>query len=104
MSSHQDYIDRLRNQLQEWDYELDRLDNRVRDLAGQARERAREQLDEARDYRREVEGKLEKLERSASDAIEDLRNGLEIAWDGLKTGYYAARAEFEKDDDEDDTQ
>ena len=102
MSSHQDYIERLRKQLEEWDYELDRLEYRVRDLAGQAEQRAQEQLESARTYRQEVESKLEKLEESASHAFEDIRDGLEIAWDGLKTGFYAARAEFEnKDDDKD---
>ena len=99
MSSHQEYIDRLRKQLEEWDYELDRLEHRVRDLADQARERAKKQLESARGYRQDVEKKLERLEDSANHALEDLRDGLEIAWDGIKTGYYAARAEFEDDKD-----
>lgn len=97
MTSRQEYIDRLRKQLEEWDYELDRLEHRLEDLTDEAHSRARQKLEEAREYRHDVEGRLRKLEEAAGNALEDIRNGLEIAWDGLKTGFYAARSEFEDD-------
>lgn len=97
MPSHEDYIQKLRNQLEEWDYELDRLEHRVEDLSNEARQRAKQKLEDAREYRQEVEGKLKRLEGAAGDAIQDIRDGLELAWDGLKTGFAAARSEFEDD-------
>lgn len=97
MASHEEYIQKLRNQLEEWDYELDRLEHRVEDLGNEARERAKQKLEDAREYRREVEGKLKKLESAAGEALQDIRDGIELAWDGLKTGFAAARSEFEDD-------
>jgi chromosome segregation ATPase len=97
MSSHQEYIDRLKKQLEEWDYELDRLSHRVEDLGQDARQQAKQKLEDAKAYRSEVEGKLKKMEQAAGDALDDLREGVEIAWEGLKTGFYAARSEFEDD-------
>lgn len=97
MASHHEYVQKLRNQLEEWDYELDRLEHRLEDLGNEGRRRAEEKLEEARQYRRDVEGKLKKLESSTGNALEDIREGLELAWDGLKTGFAAARSEFEDD-------
>lgn len=97
MASHEEYIQKLRKQLEEWDYELDRLEHRVEDLGNEARERAKQKLEDAREYRRDVEGKLKKLEGAAGEALQDIRDGIELAWDGLKTGFAAARSEFEDD-------
>lgn len=97
MASHEEYIRKLRSQLEEWDYELDRLEHRMEDLGTEARERAKQKIEDARDYRRDVEGRLKKLESAAGDALQDIRDGIELAWDGLKTGFAAARSEFEDD-------
>ena len=42
-----------------------------------------------------LEAKLEKLESHGEDAWQDIKAGVELAWDGLKTGLLAARSEFE---------
>jgi hypothetical protein len=62
--------------------------------------KAKERIEEFRGKRRELEGRVAELEKSSERALEDLRDGIELAWDGLKTGFYAARSEFEKDDDD----
>lgn len=95
------FIERMRNQLEDWDYQLDRFEHRVKDMRDELQGKAKVRIEEFRDKRRELEGRVVELEKSSERALEGLRDGIELAWDGLKTGFYAARSEFEKDDDND---
>jgi chromosome segregation ATPase len=97
--SESSFIEKLRRQLEEWDYQLDRFEHRVGDLSQDLQAKAKSQVAEFRGKRRELEGRIGELEKASERALEDLRDGIELAWDGLKTGFYAARSEFEKDDD-----
>lgn len=93
------FTDRIRQQLEDWDYQLDRFEHRVEALSQELRDKAKSRVTEFRDKRHELEQRLEQLEKASERALEDLKDGIELAWDGLKTGFYAARSEFEKDDD-----
>ncbi len=97
--SESSFIDKIRRQLEDWDYQLDRFEHRVEDLSHELQSKAKQQVAEFRHKRHELEGRLGELEKTSERALEDLRDGIELAWDGLKTGFYAARSEFEKDDD-----
>ena len=98
MSERRDFIKRAKQQLEDWDYQLDRFEHRVEDLAREAQDKARALLRDAREQRSKLKDKLESVESHSEAAWEDIKDGAEIAWDGLKTAYYAAKAEFEKDD------
>ena len=95
MSDKKDFTARARQQLEDWDYQLDRLSARLNDLRDEWRDEAREKLNEMKGRRSEFEEKLERLESHGDDARDDIKAGLEIAWDGLKTGFLAAKSEFE---------
>lgn len=99
LMSESTFIDRIRRQLEDWDYQLDRFEHRVEDLGHELRARAQARVQEFRGKRHELEQRLGELEKASERALEDLKDGIELAWDGLKTGFYAARSEFEKDDD-----
>jgi len=98
MSAIHDFVNTLQQQLEDLDYQYDRFEHRVEDLGREAQERARQLLDEVRSRRGEFKQKLDTLEAQSNAAIDDVKDGLEIAWDGLKTAFYAVRSEFEKDD------
>ena len=95
MSDKKDFTARARQQLEDWDYQLDRLSARLNDLRDEWRDEAREKLNEMKGRRSEFEEKLERLESHGDDAWDDIKAGLEIAWDGLKTGFLVAKSEFE---------
>ncbi|MQX53972.1 sll1863 family stress response protein [Alcanivorax sediminis] len=98
MSEKKDFVDSVRQKLEDWDYQRDRLAARIGDLSHEWREEAEEKLSEFNEQRKEFEAKLEDLESRSEDAWQDIKDGLEIAWDGLKTGLLAARSEFENKD------
>ena len=98
MSEKQSFIDRVRQQLEDWDYQIDRFEHRAEDLGKELEGKARAKLQEFRDRRADLEKRLKELEDKSEHALEDMKDGIEIAWDGLKTGFFAARSEFEDDD------
>jgi len=97
--SESSFIEKLRSQLEDWDYQLDRFEHRVQDMSHELQSKAKARAEEFRSKRHELEGRIGELEKASERALSDLRDGVELAWDGLKTGFYAARSEFEKDDD-----
>lgn len=95
MSEKKDFVASVRQKLEDWDYQRDRLMARVDDLSHELREEAEEKLADFKEQRKELEAKLEVLESRSEDAWQDIKDGIELAWDGLKTGLLAARSEFE---------
>ncbi|MED5388535.1 MAG: hypothetical protein VX793_06760 [Pseudomonadota bacterium] len=98
MSEKKDFADSIRQKLEDWDYQLDRLSARLDDLRDEWRAEANQKITDFKARRDELEAKLEKLEGHGEDAWEDIKSGIELAWDGLKTGLLAARSEFEDKD------
>ena len=97
MSERRDFVQRAKQQLEDWDYQLDRFEHRVEDMTRETQDKARELLRDAREQRSKLKDKLESIESHTEAAWEDIKDGAEIAGGGLKTAYYAAKAEFEKD-------
>ncbi|MZR61767.1 hypothetical protein [Alcanivorax sp. DP30] len=97
MSEKKDFIESVRQKLEDWDYQRDRLAARINDLSHEWKDDAEKRLEEFKVQRKELEGKLEVLESRSEDAWQDIKDGVELAWDGLKTGLLAARSEFEDD-------
>lgn len=102
MSSHQDFIQKLRDQLEKLEYELDRFEHRAMDLKDEAREKLNENIQDLKHKKADLLDRMHQLEESGDRALDDIREGLEIAWDGIKLGLLAARSEFKDDDEERD--
>ena len=94
-----EYLQSLGQRIEEWEYQLDRFQHRVADLGDQARARADQQVAELQALRNELKDKLQHLEGQGEQALEDIRDGLELAWDGLHLGLLSARTEFEAKED-----
>lgn len=97
MSEKKEFVAAIRQKLEDWDYQRDRLVARIDDLSHEWREDAEARLADFKQRRKELESQLEDLESRGEEAWEDIKDGIEIAWDGLKTGLLAARSEFEDD-------
>ncbi|MED5238310.1 MAG: hypothetical protein VX379_01870 [Pseudomonadota bacterium] len=95
MSEKKDFVESVRQKLEDWDYQRDRLVARIDDLSHEWREEAEEKLADFKEQRKDLEAKLDVLESRSEDAWQDIKDGIELAWDGLKTGLLAARSEFE---------
>lgn len=83
MASREDYIEKAKNQLDALNNKLDALEVKADKASGEAKREIRRELDELQASRKRVEEKLHEL-RSAGDAAwDDIKIGLEMAWESL---------------------
>lgn len=101
MSSHKSFIDQLTNQLEKWDYDLDRLEHRLNDISDELKEKLDNTVAQLKSDRKELIEKVQKYEQAGEDAIEDLKEGLDIAWDSIKMALLSAKSEFLEEEEED---
>ena len=92
--SHSELIEKVKAQLEEWDYELDRMEHRAEAVQADLKSKYHQLLDELKNKRTELIDKLDQYEDAAEDALEDLKEGVEMAWDSIKLGFLAAKSEF----------
>lgn len=101
MSAHQDLIEKISNRLKDWDYQLDRLEHRISDLTGDAKQAARQRLEEARTHRQELRQKLDQAKGEAEQTLDSVRDNLESGFNNLKSRINSMRDDlFGRDDKE----
>lgn len=102
MSRHE-YIEKIKQQLNEWEQDIDRLEDKLSDVRDDLRQSYETKISELKDKKEEAVAKARQLEGATEEAWDDLKDGLEMAWDSLKLGFLAAKSEFmgEKDDKKD---
>lgn len=94
MNKRHEYLEKLKAQLEEWEYDIDRLEARLEDAQGEARIKMDKAIADLKSRQKDVQAKLKKMEEAAEDAWQDVKDGLELAWDSLKLGFLAAKSEF----------
>lgn len=94
MSKRHEYLEKLKAQLEEWQYDIDRLEAKMEDVQGEAKTKMDQTLTDLKAKQKDVQAKFKKIEEAAEDAWGDVRDGLELAWDSLKLGFLAAKSEF----------
>ena len=92
--SHSELIEKIKAQLEEWDYELDRMEHRAEGVQEDLKSKYHQVLEDLKGKRSELMSRLDHYEDAAEDAVEDLKEGLEMAWDSIKLGFLAAKSEF----------
>jgi len=80
-----EYVDKLKRQLDEWNAAIDKLEQRAGELKTEARERYQARLAALRAKRQEIQLKLK-----------DIQTAGESAWDAIKASVEVARTEFKR--------
>ncbi|MDK3018450.1 sll1863 family stress response protein [Pseudodonghicola flavimaris] len=88
------YIDKAQARLKQIDAEIARLGARVEEAEADARIEAQQALDEARSKRREIDQQIARLRDSSGAAWEDIRDGLDSAWDQMSGALRQAADRF----------
>ena len=84
MSSHLDKIEQLAKRLEAWDYKIDRLEHRVKDLPDELRVAAQEKYQKIKDYQFSIQEKEQALKETTEHAIHDIENSFEEIWTTFK--------------------
>jgi peptidoglycan hydrolase CwlO-like protein len=80
-----EYVDKIKGQLDEWNAAIDKLEKRPGELTAEARERYQARVAALRAKRQEIQGKLKEIQAAG-----------ESAWDAIKASVEVARTEFKR--------
>ncbi|MGB5737520.1 MAG: hypothetical protein WBM40_24085 [Thiohalocapsa sp.] len=98
MSSREDYLNKLKTKLDEWDADIDRLEAKAREAQTNAQaevqEQYRKQIDNMREMREEAMARYSEMQGAAADAWEAMAEGTEKAWNAWLAAFEEARSKF----------
>ena len=94
MSMQEAYQKKMKAQLDVWSAEIDKLKAQATKMEADAEVKAHREIDDLRAKRDAAEEKLARLERAGDDAWEDVKAGVESAWDSLADAVKSASARF----------
>lgn len=94
MSSHHQLIEKFSDQAEKWDYDLDRLQHRIKDLEGELEQGLKHTVEELKLKRDGLKARVSELEDAAEDSAEEIAEGVEIAWAILVASFSNAKDRF----------
>ena len=94
MTSRHEYIDKLKEKLDEWDTDIDELEQSAQKVKADLKFELEDQLTSLKLKRDIAKLRLSEIKDSGEEAWEDLKAGAEEAWDDLKVAIEKARSHF----------
>lgn len=94
MSMKQAYVEKVQARLNEWDAEIEKLKARAEGAEADAKIEYHEQIETLREEQREAQAKLDELRAAGDNAWEDMKAGVQQAWDSLEHAAEKARSRF----------
>jgi uncharacterized coiled-coil DUF342 family protein len=96
MSTRDEYVRKMHGLLDKMNNEIDELSARAQEARADAREEYEEKIAQLRTRQEEARRKLASLRDSGEGAWQDLKAGVEMAWDVIGEAIDSARSHFKK--------
>ena len=87
MADREEYIDKLENQLREWNSQLDKLQEKAEKQSEEAQNKINKRMDQLKAKRSQLKLKLDQIKDSGEDAFSKIREDAEILWGDVKGGF-----------------
>lgn len=84
MSSREEYIEKMKDQLDAWNRDIDTLEGRIATVTGPAREELRTRLEKTRASFEAGKVKLKEMQASGEASWKSLKDEAEHIWDTLR--------------------
>jgi len=97
MSARDEYVAKMKAQLDQWNAELDELEAKAQKGKAQAQKQYAEQIAALRDKSKQAQGKLAELRNSASDTWENAKTEAEQMWQTLGDAIRSSKDAFLKE-------
>lgn len=94
MGSRDEYVEKMKAQLDSWNREIDTLEGRIATVTGPAREELRNRLAKTRESFEEGKSKLKELQASGEDSFKSLKDEAEHIWDALRHSFNYFRSQL----------
>lgn len=93
-SKRDQFIETIKNRLDELNNEIDRLESKAKEASGQAEKKYEEQLEEIRGKRNELKKKLTELRAASEAQFEKLKLEAEHAWKAFQNSVNYFKSHF----------
>lgn len=94
MTSRHEYIDKLKDKLDEWDADIDELEDRARKTKTELQFELQDQITALKLKRDIAKLKLSEIKDASEEAWEDIKAGAEEAWADVKDAMKKAKSHF----------
>jgi uncharacterized coiled-coil DUF342 family protein len=88
------YVQKLHAKLEEWNAEIDKLKAKADQAEADSRVEYQKQIESLQQKRKDVESKIEEIAEAGEGALEELKSGVQGAWDSMEKALKAARSKF----------
>mgnify|MGYP000238813108 CR=1 FL=1 len=94
MSNRDAYVEKMHAKLDELNAEIDRLKAKLDGAKAEKRIEYQEDIENLKAKQKEVEEKIDTLRDAGDDAWEDIKKGVEDAWQSMESAVNAAKNRF----------
>jgi uncharacterized coiled-coil DUF342 family protein len=88
------YVQKLHAKLDEWNAEIDKLKAKADKAEADSQAEYHKQVEVLREKRKDVESKIRDVVEAGDGALEDLKSGVQGAWDSMEEALKSARSKF----------
>jgi hypothetical protein len=96
MTKRDDYVNKLKGQLDQWNAEVAKWEATARKAQAGARAEYEKQLDEVRRQRDQALEQMKRVQAATGEAWVDLVRGADDAWAKMRAALDKARSQFDK--------
>ncbi|AFG36212.1 hypothetical protein [Spirochaeta africana] len=94
MATREEFIQKLKTKLDDWNANIDELEAQLHKVEEGSREKLQTQIQELKKKRDEARSDLHRVQSASAEAFEDMRDGLELAWDSVSEAFRSALHRF----------
>jgi lipid II:glycine glycyltransferase (peptidoglycan interpeptide bridge formation enzyme) len=96
MAKRDEYVNKLKTQLDEWNAQVTKWEAKAKDAQSGARAGYEKQLEAFRHQRDQALEQMRRVQGAAGDAWIDLAHGADDAWAKMREAFEKARSHFQK--------
>ncbi len=94
MSTKEEYVRKMHSKLDTWSAEINKLSARADQVGADTRAEYRKHIDELHTKKAAAQKHLDELRQTGEGAWEDLKAGMEMAWDAIGEAVDSAKSRF----------
>jgi len=96
MKTKKEYISYLHKKIDEWNDDIDSLLERAERVDAESKAELQDQIRNLQGKRDEIERKIAELSQAGAGAWEDMKSGLDLAWEAMNLAVKSASNRFFK--------
>ena len=94
MSKKDAYVQQLHAKIDEWNADIDKLTAKASQVEAESKIEYQKQIETLKNKRDEIEKKATEISRSGEEALDDLKAGIDLAWEAMSEAIKSATSRF----------